>query len=219
MSEAVTVWEPVVLRVTLAVRVPADNAALAGSVALESLEVIPTVWVLLTRFQFASTDRTVTLKAIPALWAVGVPVLPVAEPGAAVSPGTSTCNFTNAPALTVSSWVALVRPLAAAVIVGVPAFGSLYLKLALLEPLATDTLEMVEVSVASRKAYVPVESLLRLTVMVASEVFGLLKASWRWTVMFPEVTVAVSVWVEVVKTSLLAEAGVTVNWPLTKLKE
>src|SRR6266540_3410745 len=101
MSEAVTVWEPVVLRVTLAVRVPADNAALAGSVALESLEVIPTVWVLLTRFQFASTALAVTLNAVPEVWAAGVPLLPVALPGAAVSPGTSNCNFTNAPALTV----------------------------------------------------------------------------------------------------------------------
>ena len=95
MSVAVTVWEPSVLSVTLAVRVPADKAPLAGRVALVSLEVMPTVWVLLTRFQFASTDRTVTLKAVPAGWAVGVPVLPVAVPGAAVSPGTNSCNFTN----------------------------------------------------------------------------------------------------------------------------
>src|SRR6266581_4728851 len=171
MLLAVSVCEPAVLSVTLTVRVPADNAPLAGKVALESVEVMPTVCVLLTRFQLASTARTVTLNAVPAPWAIGVPLLPVAVPGAAVSPGTSNCSFTNAPALTVSSWVALVRPLAAAVIVGVPAFESLYLKLALLEPLAIDTLEIVEVSVVSRNAYVPVESLLSLTVMVASEVF------------------------------------------------
>src|SRR6266446_4391928 len=73
---------------------------------------------------------------VPEGWAAGVPLLPVALPGAAVSPGTSTCNFTNAPAVTVSSWAALLRPLLATVIVGVPAFGSLYLKLALLAPLA-----------------------------------------------------------------------------------
>src|SRR2546428_825237 len=30
----------------------------------------------------------------------GVPLLPTTVPGAAVSPGTSSCNFTNAPALT-----------------------------------------------------------------------------------------------------------------------
>ena len=71
-------------------------------------------------------------------------------------------------------WAALVRPPEAAVMVGVPAFGSLYLKLAVLEPLAIVTLEIVVVSAVSRKTYVPVESLLRLTVMVASEVLGLL---------------------------------------------
>ena len=67
MSMAVTDWEPAVLRVTVTVRVPADNAPLAGSVALGSLDVIPTVWVLLTRFHWASTDRIVTLKAVPAV--------------------------------------------------------------------------------------------------------------------------------------------------------
>src|SRR6266699_1910797 len=116
MSVAVTVRLPAVLRVTLNVFVPADNAALAGRMALESLEVIPTVWVLLTRFQFASTALAVTLNAVPEGWAAGVPLLPVALPGAAVSPGTSTCNFTNAPPVTVSSWAALLRPLLAAVI-------------------------------------------------------------------------------------------------------
>src|SRR6266581_4200886 len=101
MSVVVMVCEPAVLSVTLTVRVPADNAPLTGSVALESLEVIPTVSVLLTTFQLASTALTVTLKAVPAVRAVAVPVLPVAVPGAAVSPGTSNCNFTNAPAFTV----------------------------------------------------------------------------------------------------------------------
>src|SRR5437899_8849278 len=136
---------------------------------------MPTVCVIVfTRFQYASTDLTVTLKAVPAAWAVGVPLLPVAVPGAAVSPGTSNCSFTNGPALTVSSWVALVRPLAAAVIVGVPAFGSLYLKLALLAPLAIVTLVIVVESATSRNASVPLESLLRLTVIDASDVLGLL---------------------------------------------
>src|SRR5438132_6058634 len=174
MSVVVMVCEPAVLSVTLTVRVPADNAPLTGSVALESLEVIPTVSVLLTTFQLASTALTVTLKAVPAVRAVAVPVLPVAVPGAAVSPGTGNCNLTNAPAATVSSWVALLRPLLAAVIVGVPAFGSLYLKLALLEPLAIVTFVIVVESAMSRKANALVESLLRFTVMVAWEVFGLL---------------------------------------------
>src|SRR5947199_78393 len=119
MSTAVRVWEPVVLRVTLAVRVPADSAPLAGRMALESLAVtvllpavfkvtlkvcvpatkaafagcvsfrslvlMPTVSVtVVTVFQLASTALTVALKGVPALWAVGVPVLPVLLPGAAV---------------------------------------------------------------------------------------------------------------------------------------
>ena len=59
------------------------------------------MWVLLTRFHCASTDRIVTVKTVPAVCAVGVPVLPVAVPGAAVSPGISSCSFVNAPAVTV----------------------------------------------------------------------------------------------------------------------
>src|SRR5436190_1479828 len=101
MSVAVIVWEPTALRVTLTVRVPAANAPLAGSVAVESLEVIPTVWVLLTRFQLASTALIVTLKAVPEAVAVGVPVLPVAVPGAAVSPGRRICSLVKAPTLAV----------------------------------------------------------------------------------------------------------------------
>jgi hypothetical protein len=101
MSVAVTVQLPAVLRVTAKVPVPADIAALAGWVSFGSEVVMPTVWVLLTRFQLASTARTVTLKAVPALCALGVPVLPVAVPGAAVSPGTSSCSLAKAAALTV----------------------------------------------------------------------------------------------------------------------
>ena len=101
-SEAVTVAVAAVLHVTLKVLVPATNAALAGKIALLSLEVIPTVSVdVLTRFQLASTALTVTLKPVPAVWAVGVPVLPAVEPGAAVSPGNRTCSFASAPTLTV----------------------------------------------------------------------------------------------------------------------
>ena len=58
---------------------------------------------VLTKFQSASTALTVTVKAVPAVWAVGVPVLPVAVPGAAVSPGTRICSLANGPGLTV--WV------------------------------------------------------------------------------------------------------------------
>src|SRR5207245_2947091 len=101
MSEAVRVRLPAVLRVTLKVCVPALNAALAGMVALLSLEVIPTVSLVLTRFQFASTAFTVTVKAVPAVWAIGVPVLPVPVPAAAGSPGTSNWSLAKAAALTV----------------------------------------------------------------------------------------------------------------------
>ena len=55
----------------------------------------------MTRFQLTSTALTVTLKSMPAVRAVVVPVLPLMVPGAAVSPGASNCNFTNKPALTV----------------------------------------------------------------------------------------------------------------------
>src|SRR5205823_1741808 len=108
MSVAVTVCAPAVLRVTLAVRVPADNAPLAGSVALASLEVIPTVSVaVVTVFQLASTALTVRLKGVAAVCAVGVPVLPVLVPGAAVSPGRRICNLANAPGLTVMDGLVL----------------------------------------------------------------------------------------------------------------
>jgi hypothetical protein len=49
----------------------------------------------------ASTALTVTLNAEPAVCAEGVPVLPVALPGAAVSPGSSSWSFVKAPGLTV----------------------------------------------------------------------------------------------------------------------
>src|SRR5438876_219720 len=89
-SEAVTDVLPAVLSVRLEVFVPATSAALAGKMALVSDEVSPTVSVaLVTRFQLASTPLTVTLKAVPAVCAVGAPLLPVGVPGAAISPGTS----------------------------------------------------------------------------------------------------------------------------------
>ena len=65
-SLAAMVCKPAVLSVTLRVRVPAANGPLAGKVGLESVEVMPTVCVLLTRFQLASTALTVALKTVPA---------------------------------------------------------------------------------------------------------------------------------------------------------
>ena len=109
ISVAVTVeLVEATLKVMLKVFVPATNGALEGNVALISEQVMPTVSVtLLTRFQFASTAFTVTEKATVAAWAEGVPVLPVAVPGAAVSPGKSSCSFVKAPALTVMAGVVL----------------------------------------------------------------------------------------------------------------
>src|SRR3954471_11104458 len=100
-SVAVTVFEPAVFAVTEKVLVPAARAALAGSAAFASELVIATVSVEVTGFQFASTALTVTMKLEPAVCAVGLPVLPEADPGAAVSPGIRICNLLNAPVLIV----------------------------------------------------------------------------------------------------------------------
>ena len=94
---AVRVKLPVLLKETSGLCVPLASAALGGRVALESLEVIPTVSVtLVTTFQKTSTALTVTLKAVNSVCALAVPVLPVAPPGEAVSPGTRSCNFAKA---------------------------------------------------------------------------------------------------------------------------
>jgi hypothetical protein len=106
-SVAVTVHEPAVLNVRLKSFVPPTNAAFDGRVACESLELIATVCVTEdTRFQFASTAFTVTVVALPAVCAVGEPVLPVTVPASALSPGRSTCSFEAAPGLTVIEAVA-----------------------------------------------------------------------------------------------------------------
>ena len=112
-----------VLSVTLKVWVPLTNAAFAGNVAAPSLEVMAIVCVLLTGFQLASTALTVTLNATPVISAPGVPVFPLTVPGAALSPGTSNCNFENTPALTVRLELAVpaIVP-SVAVIVGDSAF-------------------------------------------------------------------------------------------------
>src|SRR5260370_23624225 len=108
LSEAVTVWLPPVLRVTLKDFVPATSAALDGRTAFASEEVIAAVSVaLVIRFQFASTALTVILNAVPAVWAVGVPLLPVEVPGAAVSPGARTWSCVNTPAFTAIAGVVL----------------------------------------------------------------------------------------------------------------
>src|SRR6266566_1177802 len=101
-SEPVSVALPALLRVTPKVRVPLLSEALAGNVALLSLEAMATVSLVTTKFHEASTALTVTLKAAQALCAVGAPILPVPVPGAADSPGASNCRPANGPAFTVT---------------------------------------------------------------------------------------------------------------------
>src|SRR5439155_21259466 len=118
-SLAVMVREPAVLKVKLenvrvpetSVRLPAVPPPFSSAIAaLASVLVIVTLGVaLLTTFQLASTALTLMPlgMAVPAVWAVGVPVLPVAVPGAALSPGSRSCSLVTAPALTASKGLAL----------------------------------------------------------------------------------------------------------------
>ena len=97
-SVAVIVQLPMLSRVATNVAVPLTNASSGGMVALGSVVSRCTTSVAaLTRFQSASTALTITGKEIPAACPSGVPVLPVGVPGAAVSPGSSTCSLTNMP--------------------------------------------------------------------------------------------------------------------------
>src|SRR5439155_14839120 len=121
---AVSVWLPAVLNVTLNVCAPETKAVFAGGVAFASLDVIATLSLtFVVKFQNASTALTVTLNAVPAVRAVGVPVLPVALPGDAVSPGTSSCSFANAAGLIATTLeVALAKlPLVKAIVILVAA--------------------------------------------------------------------------------------------------
>ena len=113
-SEAVRVCEPAVVNVTLRVWVPETKGMFAGKPALASLDAMPTASVMVfTTFQKLSTALTVMLKAVAAVLAVGVPVLPLAVPAAAVSPGTSSWSFAKAAGLTTMlPEVAAVRPVA-----------------------------------------------------------------------------------------------------------
>src|SRR2546425_6200185 len=122
-SLAVMVKLPLVPNARVKLPVPANRAASGGRDALRSLELRSTTSLTLpTTFQLASTALTVVSKLTPTICALGVPVLPVAEPGAALSPGTSNWNLANAPALTVTlALVPAVKPVAEAVMVRVPA--------------------------------------------------------------------------------------------------
>src|SRR5256885_1336619 len=108
MSVAVAVALPAVLSVQLRVWLPLAKAASAGRVALASEALRPTVSVtFVIRFQLASTARTVTENDAPAVCEVGDPVLPLAVPGAAISPGKRSCKREKAPPFTVIAGVVL----------------------------------------------------------------------------------------------------------------
>src|SRR5262249_26203285 len=72
-----------------------------------SVEVMATVSLVLTTFQFTSTAFTVMVKATPAVWPMGAPVFPLIEPGPALSPGTRICNLAKVPGLTVIAGLVL----------------------------------------------------------------------------------------------------------------
>jgi hypothetical protein len=100
LSSAKTWNVPAALNVTWKERVPAFNEAVAGRVALASEERIEIALVtVVTVAQVSSHARTVTVNGTPATCAVGVPVLPLPVPGAADSPGSSTCSRVYGPAI------------------------------------------------------------------------------------------------------------------------
>ena len=97
-------------------------------------------------------------------------IVPDATPAVTVTGAVVKTSFVVAAAFTVSVCVAevmVVGEVLAAVIVGVPAAVSVYVKLALLEPLGIDS------GLAGVNVTVPVELLATVTVLVASVVFGL----------------------------------------------
>src|SRR5437762_10688670 len=89
---------------------------------------------------------------------------------------------------TVSTWDADVRPVAAAVIVGVPGVVSRYLKLAVLLPEAMVTLVIVALSAVLRKTPVP-DVVLRFTVWPLAPATAVLP-NWStiWTLIVLELT-------------------------------
>src|SRR5262249_13770038 len=126
-SVAVTVCVPAVLNVSekLVLNPVAPCAESAGRFAFVSLPVIRTVALVATVFQKASTaPADSVLNAVPAVRALGTPVLPETVPGAATSPGIRTCRRAYAPGATVTAELVLVpmpaRLMSAAVTVLLP---------------------------------------------------------------------------------------------------
>src|SRR5688572_13364966 len=113
-SATVSVWVPTVLRVTFNERNPFTSAPLTGVLAAPSLEVMRTLSALGTWFHQASVDHTLTANACPALCDDGVPVLPVALPGSAASPGTISWTRENAAGCTTNGSLVPFLPSASA---------------------------------------------------------------------------------------------------------
>src|SRR5262245_46291972 len=80
---------------------PPVSRACAGMPAAASLEPSATLSLTpLTRFQNWSTERTVSVKAVPACCGVVAPSLPSAVPPRGDSPGSSTWSLVNGPGFT-----------------------------------------------------------------------------------------------------------------------
>ncbi len=93
-SLAVKVNEPPAFSVTVSWTSPAASCVGDGRLALTSVEAIDTMCVIeVTVCHVASHARTLIVNGTPAVCAAGAPVFPEVVPGAAVSPGSSTCSF------------------------------------------------------------------------------------------------------------------------------
>ena len=133
-----------------------------------------------------------------------------ATPAVAVLDGcVVTASLLAAAAVTVSVWLAGVNGLSLAVNTGLPASVSLYLKLALLDPLLMVTLVIWVMPVRLSKNWPVVEVVARVTVCVVVVVAALLNWSSSCTVIVFEIPPAVTVCAAVANTSLLAAAGLT----------
>src|SRR5690349_14650383 len=92
--DTLTVCEPVVTSTTRNDVEPLIKGRSVGSVSPGSAV---TIWItadaLGLMLKVLSTPFTVTRIGVPATIADGAPVLPVLEPGTAVSPGSNTCSF------------------------------------------------------------------------------------------------------------------------------
>jgi hypothetical protein len=129
----------------------------------------------------------------------------------AVPPVAGVTDAANA--LIVSTWVAdviAVGAVLAAVMVGLPAVVSSYLKLAVLLPLLIVTLVIVVVPPVSRNVPPP-EVVLSVTVRLASAVMALPHESWRCTVIVSDNIPTITVTGEVVNINLFAVPALTVK--------